>query len=88
MKLKGEFVLREIMGEVIAIPVGDAALGFNGMICLNPVGNEIWKGLQADQTREEILEAIVEAFEVSRQEAGEDLDGFLLQLKQCNLLED
>ena len=88
MKLKGKFILREIIGEVVAIPVGDALLAFNGMICINPVGAVIWQGLQAEKTRDEILEAIVEHFEVSREEAAGDLDDFLLRLKENNLLED
>ena len=88
MKLKGTFILREIMGEVIAIPVGDALLGFNGMLCLNEVGEEIFKGLQANNSREEILERILEEFDVSREEAIRDLDDFFNHLKDGNLLED
>ena len=73
VKLRGEFILRQIMGDVIAVPVGDSALDFNGMICLNEVGEEIWKGLQAQKTTEE---------------AEEDLDGFLSGLRQNGLLEE
>lgn len=88
MKLKCEFVLREVVGEMIAIPVGEAAVGFNGMICLNPVGEVIFRGLQAAQTRDEILETILERYDVSREEALEDLDAFLRGLKEKGLLED
>lgn len=88
MKLKGEFVLREIAGESIAVPVGRSALDFNGLICINAVGDVIWRGLQNEKTREEILKEILEKFEVSREEASGDLDEFLNRLKQCNLLED
>ena len=51
MKLKGEFVLREVAGEIIVIPVGKTALNFNGMICINAVSAEIWKGLQEEKTK-------------------------------------
>jgi hypothetical protein len=88
MKLKSQFVLREIMGETIAIPVGEGALDFNGMICLNPVGCEIWKGLQAEQSEAQILEAILASFDVTSEEATADLAAFLLRLRECNLLED
>lgn len=88
MKLKGEFILREVAGEVIVIPVGKTALDFNGMICINAVSEEIWKGLQEGKTKEEILERILEEFEVSPEQAAVDLDGFLLQLRENNLLED
>lgn len=88
MKLKGEFILRQIMGETIAVPVGDSALDFNGMICLNEVGEEIWKGLQAQMTEEEILARLLEQFDVSRGEATADLEQFLSGLRQNGLLEE
>lgn len=88
MKLKGEFILREVMGEVLAIPVGESVRSFNGMICLNEVGVEIWKGLQAQKTKEDILKGILEKFDVSREEAMADLDDFLRGLREGNLLED
>lgn len=88
MKLKGTFVLRQIMGEALAIPTGDALLNFNGMICLNEVGEEIWKGLQAEKSREEILRVILDEFDVTPEEAAADLDGFLRMLKENDLLED
>ena len=88
MKLKGEFVLREVAGEIIVIPVGKTALNFNGMICINAVSAEIWKGLQEEKTKAEILENILQEFDVSRQEAMADLDVFLHQLRENNLLED
>lgn len=88
MKLKNEMLLREVAGEIIAIPVGKTALNFNGMICLNEVGAEIWKGLQEKQSKEEILERILQEFEVSREEAAADLEEFLQQLRHNDLLEE
>ena len=87
MKLKGEFVLREIMDETIAIPVGNAALNFNGMICLNDVGKIIFAGLQANRAEEAILSEILETFDVSREEALRDLESYLSRLAECDLLE-
>ena len=37
MKICKEFVLREIAGEAVLVPVGDAAKEFNGLINLNDV---------------------------------------------------
>ena len=88
MKLKEEMILREVAGEIIAIPVGKTALKFNGMICLNEVSAEIWKGLQEEKSKEEILERILQEFDVSREEAAADLEEFLQQLRQNNLLEE
>ena len=43
MKLCGEFVVRQVMDNTVAIPVGQTALQFNGMIMLNDVSKLIWE---------------------------------------------
>ena len=87
MKLKGNFVLRQIMGETIVIPVGDAMLNINGMICLNEVGELIFRGLQAEDSREKILDEILQNFDVTYEEAAADLDDFLRRFCEIGLLE-
>ena len=87
MKLKGNFVLRQIMGETIVIPVGDAMLNINGMICLNEVGELIFRGLQAEDSREKILDKILQNFDVTYEEAAADLDDFLRRFCETGLLE-
>jgi hypothetical protein len=87
LKLKGDFVLREIAGETILVPVGRTALAFNGIITLNQTGIEIWKGLQEEKSREEILAALLEQFEVAADTAAEDMDAFLETLREHDLIE-
>ena len=48
MKIKREFVLREIAGDILLVPAGKTALDLNGMITLNAVGADIWKMLPED----------------------------------------
>lgn len=88
MKIKGELLIREVAGEIIAIPVGQTALRFNGMICLNEISALIWNGLQAGKTKETILENILEEYDVPAEEAAADLDEFLVRLRENDLLED
>ena len=88
MKIKGELLIREVAGEIIAIPVGETALRFNGMICLNEVSAHIWKGLQEETSKEKILNSILQEFDVSMEEASTDLEDFLHQLKENDLLID
>lgn len=87
MKLTCEFILREVAGESILVPVGNTALRFNGIITLEPVGTRIWKGLEAGKSREEILAQILEEFDVDHQTASDDLDAFLEQLRDKGFLE-
>lgn len=77
MKINGEFVLREVVGETILVPVGETALKFNGMITMNEIGGLIWKAIQEDKAEEEILDQIMDEYEVSREEAKKDMEEFL-----------
>ena len=87
MKIKGSYILREVVGEYVLIPVGDTALGFNGIISLNPVGAEIWKCLEQECDREAILKKVLDEFYVSPEEAEKDMDEFFALLQKNDLME-
>lgn len=87
MKIKGEYVMREIMGDMVLIPVGETALKFNGMVTMNAVGGHIWQGLTEGKDREALLASLLERFEVSPEEAGRDLDELLQRLAAQGFLE-
>lgn len=86
MKINGEYILREVAGDTILVPVGETALQFNGILALEPVGALIWKGLSAGKDRSAILSDILEQFEVDPRTAAQDLDEFIEQLRSENLL--
>ena len=88
MKLRGEFVIRQVIDEVLAIPVGDMALEFNGMIMLNDVSRVIFECLSKDTSAEEILSAVTEKFEVTADQAGADITEFIDKLREINIIED
>lgn len=87
MRIKGEYVLREIAGEFILVPIGNTAMEMNGMITLNEVGVFIWNKLKGECTREELLREILECFEIDEEHAGSDLDEFLQQLNEAHLIQ-
>lgn len=87
MKIKGEFILREVAGETLLVPVGETALKFNGMITLNRVSAVIWKALSEQASYDEILGKILDRFDVEPDAARRDLDEFLEQMKAADLLD-
>lgn len=86
MKLNGTFTLREIAGEILVIPVGQTALELNGMIILNPVSRVIWDCLETGTSPEAILAAVTAKFDVTEDEAREDIASFLSELERNNLI--
>ncbi len=86
MKLKYEFSIREIMGEYALVPMGDSALQLNGMILTNAVGAFVCENLVADTTEENLLQAVLNEFEVDVQTAKTDVSEFLQYLRKAQLL--
>lgn len=86
MKIDKNFVLREIAGEYIIIPTGRTALKFNGLITVNEVGMELWKMLQEDVTFDDLLNGILEEYDVDENAAREDIQEFLDRLVKGGIL--
>ncbi len=86
MKINGEFIAREVVGEHILVPVGDTALRFNGVITMNEVGAVIWKGITEGEEEDGLLRRVLDEFDVSEETARKDLTEFLELLKQNELL--
>lgn len=88
MRLHGEFVVRQVMDNTVAIPVGQAALKLNGMILLNDVSKVIWERLEQGTELEGLVTSVTDAFAVSNQEARTDILEFLDKLRKLQLLEE
>ena len=86
MKIDKNFVLREIAGEYIIIPTGRTALEFNGLITVNEVGMELWKMLQEDVTFDDLLNGILEEYDIDENAAREDIQEFLDRLVKGGIL--
>ena len=88
MKLRGEFVVRNVVDNAVAVPVGQTALHFNGMVMLNDVSRVIWLCLEQETTVEDIVTAVTDAFDVEWSQAKADVLEFLQQLRDAQLLEE
>lgn len=87
MKLNCTFTIRCIMDEYVAIPVGESALHFSGLMSTNAVGALVLEELRQERTEEELLARILEEFEVERETALCDLRELLEDLEQMRVLE-
>ncbi|MGN0475846.1 MAG: PqqD family protein [Ruminococcus sp.] len=87
MKLKEDFLLREVAGCYVVVPVGKATVDFNGMLNLNDTGAFLWEHLQQETTKEELLKAMLDTYEVSKDLASKDIDNFIKKLEDAGILE-
>ena len=86
MKIKREFVLREIAGDILLVPVGKTALDLNGMLTLNEVGAEIWKMLPEAESEGEIVERLLQVYDADAAQVREDVSEFLGRLRELGIL--
>lgn len=86
MKLKKEFILREIVGETVLVPINQSTTDFNGLITVNELGRFIWENLESSDDEEMLLQKILDEYEVDREVAKKDLDDFLKVLKNIGII--
>ena len=79
-------VLREIAGEHLLIPTGQAALCLHGMINLSESGLILWNKLQSDCTEQELVNTLLAEYDVDRETAAADVHAFVAQMTKVGLL--
>ncbi len=84
MKQSPEFILCEVAGNHILMPIGKQAINLNGMVTLNESGVFIWEKLKQETTVEELLAMIMDKYEVSKETAHADLLKYLKVLRDIN----
>ena len=86
MKLKLQLVKREIAGDVILVPVGEATTKLKGLLTVNETGAAIWDALPDAENEEAIVDRLYETFDAKRDVLRKDGDAFLAQLRELDIL--
>ena len=88
MKIKEGFLLREIAGIPMVVPIGGRVIDFKGMMMLNEIGTFIWQQLQNECTADDVLNAILESYDIDADTAKADLDDFLARVRKNGALDE
>ena len=86
MKIKKDFVLREIAGEYILIPTGTTTQEFNGLITINDVAAFIWKNIENVSSIDEMINLVLDEYEVEEDVVRNDIQEFVNQLKKADMI--
>lgn len=86
MKVKSNYIFRDIAGEHLLIPTGEAALNVKGLIALSESGSLLYRKLCSECTREDLVAALTAEYDVNAEVAAEDVDAFLEQMRQLDML--
>ncbi len=84
--LKPGYAVRAFMDEYLVIPVGAPGDDDAKMAVLSPVGEFIWSLLSEPRSLEELLEAVIEEFDVTTEIADPDIREFLAELGRHGFL--
>ena len=87
MKISDKFVLRQVAGTWIVLPVAEKTVNFNGMLTLNESGIMLWQLLEKGSTREALAEALTNEYDVTYAEALADVDEYIGKLERSGCLE-
>ena len=88
MKVKEGFVLRHIVDDYFVMPTDDNIGIFRGTILLNETAALVWQKLQNPVSRDDLLHAILDEYDVDEPIAAADLDALLARLRDYDVIED
>ena len=78
MRIKEGFILRAICGEYVVVGEGLAQVNFNKMLSLNNSAAYLWKELEGkDFTLDTMVDLLLENYDVTREQAAEDVEKLL-----------
>jgi hypothetical protein len=85
MKIKDGFMLREIAGTWVVVPIGQRVVEFNGLMTLSESGALLWKKLECGAEVDELVKAIMEEYEIDEATANADINEFICEIDMKGL---
>ena len=85
MKINEGFMLREVAGNYVVVPVGKASEKFKGVINLNGISAFIWQKIEEGLEEEEIVKVILEEYDAEEEKVRKDVNDFINKLVEAKL---
>ena len=86
MKLKDGVIFTKVAEETIVVTVGEAAEAFRGMIRLNSTGAFIAERMFQETTREELVAAVCQEYEIDKDTAVKAVDSIVEKFASVGLI--
>lgn len=86
MKIKNIYELKKVVNQYLVIRVEDA-LVLDNMITINEIGKDIFDFLKEEHSEDEVVSYILSNYEVTEENAREDVHEFIEKLIQKGIVE-
>ena len=86
MKINDDFYMKEVAGLNVVVATGDAAENTQSMINLNESAAFLWKQLENDITKEELIKRLTEEYDVDYERASISVEKFISKLNEIGCL--
>lgn len=87
MKIRSDFIIRQVAGTHVVMPMGAATVRFDGMMTLNETGVFLWRLLENGAQTGDLVNALTAEYQVSPSQALADVTEFLDSLGPTGCLE-
>ena len=86
MKVNGNYVLKKVADSYIVVALGGDIVDLNTIISLNDTGAFIWKQLENETDKDAVVSALLNEYEVTKEQAEKDVDAFIQKMTEAGLL--
>lgn len=82
------FLLREVAGSQVLVPVGEAVGAFSGIVTLNSSGVHLWNVMETEQTESSLVTVLQDRYDVTGEQALADVEKFVAKLRSVGAIKD
>ena len=86
MKIKDDFYMKEVAGLSIVVATGDTVEDMNSMINLNETATFLWRQLENETTKEELIKKLTQEYDVDYKRASQSIDNFISKLDEIGCI--
>lgn len=87
MKIKSGFMLRDIAGQWVVVPLGARVVDFKSILTLSESGAMLWRLLENGASEAELIGKLLEEYHVTEEKALVDVKQFIATIKEKELLD-
>lgn len=86
MKRNKLYIVKDIAGETVIVPTGNAIENFNGLISTNEVAGFIWKNVEECETPDDMVKKVMGAYEGDPDTIKKEVLEFLETLRKVGMI--